>query len=579
MRLFTHRLGLVVRLAAVLGALAIVTGAQLSAGSAAAAAGGGWVKAPAQGELDCNGYSTVQKSIKVTLPCTDPHGAHGSRFYDNGYYVGHDEPNLRFLSNAQGSGDNFTWTQTLPIDPAAAPTVVSPGSDVTHFFELSVAPWFSMAICDPNSYPQTPCRPMSDSNAPTSTYSGGGSAFMELQFYPPGFAPFVNSISCNIPGSSNPLTDGNGGWCAALTIDSLECTNQFAYCNPACTEPVNFAFIQHNGQPTGPPSPQNANLATFTPNKNTLFFNPGDTVTAQVFDSPRYHALEAIVTDDSTHQSGYMVADATNGFENTNLTTCAGTPFNFQPEYNTASAANFVPWAALTTDISTTFEIGHFTPCSSLKSPVKGTTEYNVCIGAYESATIPDGSHASGTKAAIEALKGDGPCFYAGDTHGMGGSGGETTAGNLVTGCDNFNDGGDLDYDGTPYWPDWPTGTTATNFPSTMVIQPPTFGPKSQGYRQVEFQTDNPASDYLCNVVTGQGCQVPAPGPGRFYPYWTQVTSAGGASCFWEFGNIKGTDFGQASQYGQAGASGNGYYGTDGSPLMPLTKGGCVSGT
>jgi hypothetical protein len=30
---------------------------------------------------------------------------------------------------------------------------------------------------------------------------------------------------------------------------------------------------------------------------------------------------------------------------NTNPFTCAGTPFNFQPEYNTAQAANFVPWA------------------------------------------------------------------------------------------------------------------------------------------------------------------------------------------------------------------------------------------
>lgn len=112
-----------------------------------------------------------------------------------------------------------------------------------------------------------------------------------------------------------------------------------------------------------------------------------------------------------------------------------------------------------------------------------------------------------------------------------------------------------------------------------MVIQPPTFGSKSQGYSQIEFQTDNPASDYLCDVLTGQGCQVPPPGPGTFYPYWTQVTSGGGASCSWEFGNVKGTDFGGAAQYGQAGASGNGYYGTDGSKLMSINKGGCVSGT
>jgi hypothetical protein len=38
---------------------------------------------------------------------------------------------------------------------------------------------------------------------------GGGAAFMQLQFYPPGHAPFVDSISCD-----------NAHRCAALTIDS-----------------------------------------------------------------------------------------------------------------------------------------------------------------------------------------------------------------------------------------------------------------------------------------------------------------------------------------------------------------------
>ena len=60
---------------------------------------------------------------------------------------------------------------------------------------VSPAPWFSMAQCDPNSYPQTPCTPESDANAPAcinspscspTAFPGGGSAFMEMQFYPPG---------------------------------------------------------------------------------------------------------------------------------------------------------------------------------------------------------------------------------------------------------------------------------------------------------------------------------------------------------------------------------------------------------
>jgi hypothetical protein len=52
---------------------------------------------------------------------------------------------------------------------------------------------------------------------------------MELQFYPPGEAPFVDSISCD-----------NAHWCAALTIDSPGCTLNSATCNPNWTEPVNF---------------------------------------------------------------------------------------------------------------------------------------------------------------------------------------------------------------------------------------------------------------------------------------------------------------------------------------------------
>ena len=60
---------------------------------------------------------------------------------------------------------------------------------------------------------------------------------MELQFYRPGEAPFADSISCD-----------NAHWCAALTIDSLECTMNFAICDPSWTEPVDFGFIQTNGR-------------------------------------------------------------------------------------------------------------------------------------------------------------------------------------------------------------------------------------------------------------------------------------------------------------------------------------------
>ena len=225
----------------------------------------------------------------------------------------------------------MTFTETLPRDPAALPGNNNPGHDVTHWFELSPAPWFGMSICDPNSYPQTKCTPNSDTNAPHGTFPGGGAAFMEMQFYPPGFAPFSDSVSCN-----------NTHWCAALNIDSLEATDHSGP-NPNCEEPVNFAFIQRNGVPAGPPSPQLSNGATFTPNSQTLMMNPGDVVRTHMFDASLgggKHAFKIVISDLTTGQSGFMIASAANGFMNTNYVTCAGTPFNFQPLFNTARAAN-----------------------------------------------------------------------------------------------------------------------------------------------------------------------------------------------------------------------------------------------
>ena len=191
----------------------------LTANAAPAAQGG--VRPRAMGELDCNGWSKIQKpAASHKLLCTDIRGINGhySRFYDNGHYIGHDEPSIRFLSNQPGSGNNVTFTETLPRDPKAMPGNNHPGHDVTHWFELSVAPWFGMTICDPNSYPQTKCTPNSDNNAPHGTFPGGGAAFMEMQFYPPGFAPFSDSVSCD-----------NDHWCAALNIDSLEATDHSGF--------------------------------------------------------------------------------------------------------------------------------------------------------------------------------------------------------------------------------------------------------------------------------------------------------------------------------------------------------------
>ncbi len=508
----------------------------------------------ATGELDCNGQSPAQHSVKMSMPCTDIRGFNNEanantwdgRFYDNGEYIGHDEPDMTFLSHRPGSGNDVTWNETLPRDPAAAPTVKHPGTDVAHWFELSPAPWYSMAMCDPNSYPQSPCTPESDSNAPTPTETGGGgSAFMEMQLYPPGFAPFADGISCD-----------DSHWCSALTIDSLECTQGFATCNSACEEPVNFGFIQRNGVPTGPPSPQETDLATFTPNSKTLLMNPGDQIQVDMYDAAvpgggGAKAFKVVVTDRTTGQSGYMQASAKNGFQNSSIADCSGTPYNFQPEYNTAAKSNIVPWAALATNISTEYETGHFEPCTSLTDPgtyTLGTfsdTYYNTCHGPYETDSDSGGPETS-----------DAYCYPAGDTHGA-----LNTAPDTVTGClDDVFQNGDLDFDGTPYYPEWPVASNPTQrYPGSFVESlPETAGSQ---YQKFFIQTDLALSESTCSATTTVGCSVPPPGPGHFYPYWTRQTTPHG--CFLEFGNVstgRGVNsYGQDAQYGRDRAASLGY--------------------
>ena len=525
----------------------------VTAGSAGATTGS--VPPNAVGMLDCNGFSPIQHSLKPSMVCTDPRSienGQGARFEDNEHYIGHDEPSTRFLSDVPGSANDVTWMETLPFDPAAPPTVANPGSDVTHWFELSVAPWFGMALCDPYSYPQTSCKPESDRNAPRNppTYDigGGGSSFLEVQFYPPGFAPFPDNISCD-----------NSHWCASLHINDLECTARFHHCNPNCIEPTNFAFIQRDGVPTGPPSPQLANLDTLTPNDQTLLMNPGDRVRVHIFDANLAgggKALEVRIDDLTTGQSGFMQASAANGYMATIIGNCRGVPFNYESEYNRALPQNLVPWAALEGGILTEYEIGHFTPCTSLSNEVFqdfGTftdPTWLTCHGPYEPAD--DGGPNP------EPFGGDAPCYPVGDTHS-----GFASDPNEVTGCINFFGPGDVDFDGSPYWPDWPNSTTPNSFPSTFLVDQPLSN--GNAYANVQLETDAAASESTCSPSTLSGCAVPPPGaPGDFYPYFTQASVGGG--CEWEFGQMaNGNDFGAEAQYDGPSAY---FFGTLAGPIM-----------
>ena len=98
-----------------------------------------------------------------------------------------------------------------------------------------------------------------------------------------------------------------------------------------------------------------------------------------------------------------MVASASNGFMNTNVNTCDGTPHTFHAEYATAAQQNQVPWAALEGGVLMQQEIGHAESCNSVAHnfPLSefggGFTDNNVfqtCMGGSE------GKHAVG----------EGPC-------------------------------------------------------------------------------------------------------------------------------------------------------------------------
>ena len=117
--------------------LGVAVVGQLSLGTAVAAGASTTAKvAPAAGtvapnptnELDCNGWSHAYKTVKKLAGdlCTDPIkvvNGKGSRFVDNGWYVGHDEPSVKFIPKAAGSGNTMTYDMQVPVDPTAKPTI------------------------------------------------------------------------------------------------------------------------------------------------------------------------------------------------------------------------------------------------------------------------------------------------------------------------------------------------------------------------------------------------------------------------------------------------------------------------
>jgi len=459
-----------------------------------------------------------------------------------GYYVGHDEPSVLFNSTAPGSGNHMSYNVILPKEPSASnPNQVNK----SYSFELSGADWFGMAMCDTQSYPEqlTTCPPDSDANIrdPTVSPKHVGQAFMEMQFYPPGWVPWPTWRVAVGASSCDPTR-----WCAAMNIDSLSLNpvtgraNNTTCLNQVGEEYVNFAFITKNGKSQAPASPVNATNATFTPSSKDLFMNSGDHVSVAFGDTP--NGLKVILKDLTTGQSGSMTASKANGFGQVkfdpNGSSCINIPYNFHPMYSTSTTKTRVTWAAESYNVAFDSEIGHFQFCTGPKK-----------IPATQFGLLPNGNptvcpNGNTEGRGVNAQKPDGDdlfCFPAKEALVF-----------KVAGCTFTNIG----FDGASYQRLWPNGNTKIH-PSPLKFTSPLTGPGyTKQYTQIGFETDLPDIEQPnCNRSTGAGCTlIPLTDsglPAVFYPFYSTTNVA--HSCYWQFGDdIPGqiSDFGQNGQYG-----------------------------
>ena len=455
--------------------------------------------------------------------CLDPYNSIGP----NGAYTGHDEPSLIFRSHRPGSGNNITYLMTLPKDPPKVPQQNGKGG--TWNFQLRPTFWLGLTMCDTQSAPEysRTCKRDSNSNNLVSTnpnspnYLGRhpGNAFMELQFYGPGYVPQFEGFGC-----------GATQYCAAMTIDSLMLDQNTGVANNAACdnyflagfEPINWAYVTKNGVSQGPANP----IATSTdptlkalnpdPTKD-LMMNPGDKIRVHMHDTPAGFRVD--LADLTTGGVGSMTASIANGFGHIlyrpNAQTCSMNPYAFHPAYDSAVSRG-TTWGAHTYNVAYSDEIGHFEFCNKLDDNFNCKRP-----GANDSGGL--------------------------DSDDVGCVPGSDSSLIDVTAC--F--GSDADFDGPSYLNDWP-GTDPNVardqkfHPSSVLFTSPLSA--GQNYGHIAFEADLPRIEAVdlggpgpfCDRTTGAHCVNPPPGA-QFYPFFS--TRMEGNTCTWQEGGayIPGT--------------------------------------
>jgi hypothetical protein len=470
--------------------------------------------------------------------------AHGAHIMG---YIGHDEPATLFYSNRPGSGNDVAYRLRLPVDPPTQPR--QDGSGGTDSFQLHPTFWLGMVMCDdqgsPNpdgqaltGHPTVPCKPDSDSNiydsqnpnSPRYFGLGPGQAYEELQFYPPGWAPWPAGVGCTAT-----------RWCAALNIDTFSTnSNTGQFNNTACLntvgpEPVNFAFVTKNGTATAPANAQHPEHFVPKPARD-LLMNPGDNLVVHLFDTS--NGLRTVISDLTTHRTGFMTASKDNGFGNVvfdpSATKCTVTPYNFHPEYSTSTPATRNYSAAHTYNVAFSDEIGHFEYCAKV-----GNDPLSTCrkpLGADTNNPDNKGPDPAGD---------DDFCLPASASLKV-----------KIGGCLDI----DGDFDGVAYnftWPGSISNPIADRLlhPTSFLFSSPTTHDKSYGSMAFEsdisrnesddtaFRVDTPCQRHLLNPSDphpGVGCVNPPPNS-SFYPFYSTRNVNG--TCMWQEGGpyIPGT--------------------------------------
>src|ERR1700750_2466580 len=402
-----------------------------AAASLSASAATGAPSSPRAASDSSKGYDEpLCQSSKTT--CADVSGKLGDE------YVGHDEPSVLFKSGRPGSGNDMTYTITLPRDPKKQPNASGAGGS-TWNFQLRPTFWFGLTLCDTESAPEftKTCKPDSDGNnlvgsnpnAPDYIGKHPGNAFMELQFYGPGYVPQFEGFGCTAH-----------QYCGAMTIDSLGLNQNTGVANTkACNnfilggeEPINWAYITRNGVSQAPADPlftgtfTNPNFSAVNPDVNKdLLMNPGDRIRFHMHDTSAGFRVD--MTDLSTGKHGSMTASTANGFAHVlyapNSGTCQSAPYAFHPEYSTANPRGNT-WSAHTYNVAMSDEIGHFENCRKLDA-----TNTN-CVKPGDQ-----------DKRGLDEDDDNDFCVPAEDSTLV-----------KINGC--FSD--DEDFDGQSYLPDWP---------------------------------------------------------------------------------------------------------------------------